>query len=266
LTSALTYGTDCSDELQLDSARKLTLRRLLTLENASMDKCFVSFFIAGALSAACSGGQAFTSGPADANGGGDSGSNGAIAGDAGMTGTSASGAGASGEGGSDASAGAGEATGGDGGGTGGSGGLAAGAGGIGIGTAGTGMGTAGNNAGSGGATSASCPIPAGYYKMITIDGAGCGDLNASVPACTTPSGALCRYNIKSEGGKSVSGAIAVQADGSFQSATIQEGSVQRSGCQGTVTKGVLTIVCGGADPSSDQYCSATLTRTALLCP
>jgi hypothetical protein len=256
----------------LDSARKLTLRRLLTLENASMDKCngFVSFFIAGALSAACSGGQAFTSGPADANGGGNSGSNGAIAGDAGMASTSASGAGASGEGGSDASAGAGEATGGDGGGTGGSGGLAAGAGaggiGIGIGTAGTGMGTAGSNAGSGGATSASCPIPTGYYKMITIDGAGCGDLNASVPACTTAGGALCRYNIKSEGGKSVSGAIAVQADGSFQSATIQEGSVQRSGCQGTVTKGVLTIVCGGADPSSDQYCSATLTRTALLCP
>jgi hypothetical protein len=225
---------------------------------------FVSFFVVGVISAACGGGQAFTSGPATAGNGGDAGE---LAGSAGATGMNTGGASANGGSGAEAG-GSGAASGGDGSGGDGSGGVAASAGasGAGMGIAGLGVGTAGASLGGGGGASSPCPIPVGYYKMITIDGAGCGDLDTTVPACASAGGAACRYNIKSNGGKSVGGTIAVQADGSFQSATIQEGSMQRSGCQGTVAKGVLTIVCGGTDASSDQYCSATLTRTALLCP
>jgi hypothetical protein len=102
--------------------------------------------------------------------------------------------------------------------------------------------------------------------MITIDGAGCGDLDTGTPACATAGGEVCRYNLQSKGSRSVSGSIAVNSDGTFGGATINEGSAQRSGCQGKVTKGVVAIVCGGTDASSDQYCAVTLTRTAIICP
>jgi hypothetical protein len=222
------------------------------------------------LGVGCAGGQ-FTSGSPAV--GGDSGQNGpatpsagasgssAVAPSAGVAGVSAAGSGgatagdsaAAGSGGATASGGA-PANGGNGGSM-----ASAGAAGIDLGTVGGGMGTSG-------AANSSCPVPVGYYKMITIDGAGCGDLDPSVPACVAAGGAVCRYDVESRSGKSVSGSISVQPDGTFQNAAIQDGSAQRSGCQGTVTKGVLTIVCGGTDPSSDQYCAATLTRSALLCP
>ena len=240
-----------------------------------MNKCngVMVFLMAGVLSAACGVGPAFTGSAAGASGEGDLAGSGTVAGSSGSANANAGNAadaagGAATSGGSTAdAAGSGGSTAGAG--TAGTAGSAmssagSGMGTAGSGTAGSGMGSAGS--GVGGAANSPCPIATGYYKTITISGAGCGDLDATVPACASATTTACRYNVESKGAKSVGGAISVQPDGSFSGAMIQEGSAKRTGCQGTVSKGVLTIVCGGSDASSEQYCSATLTRSALVCP
>ncbi|HEY4118285.1 MAG TPA: hypothetical protein VGM56_10530 [Byssovorax sp.] len=103
--------------------------------------------------------------------------------------------------------------------------------------------------------------------MIVTTGAGCGDLDTNAPACARGIGPTCDYQLSSASvtGSSVNGTIDLQPDGTFSMAMILEGTVQRSGCDGSFSGDTLVIECGGTDPTKSQYCEVTLTRTADTC-
>jgi hypothetical protein len=230
----------------------------------------IVFLVSGFAATACgsSGGAPFTSSGSGGNGTGGAGSStGGSSGSgttAGSGGTNASGGSASGGSAGASGGSAGASGGGASGGSAGAGGGSAGAGGSGgSGIAGS---AAGGSGGSAGGNNPPCPVPTGYYETITTQGAGCGDLATDTPACASAGNEVCHYVLKSGQPKSVSGTISLQPDGAFANAGITEGTAQRSGCKGTDSGDTLTIICGGTDVGSSQYCATTLTRTAATCP
>jgi hypothetical protein len=120
---------------------------------------------------------------------------------------------------------------------------------------------------------AACPDLGGFYSITPVQGLGCGSgFNASASECihqqacdisiivmvTPPDGG---FNI------GITGLATLASDGSFTSAALREGTLNRTGCTGTWDSGsgTLTVDCGGVD--SGQACLVTLTRTSsIACP
>ena len=106
----------------------------------------------------------------------------------------------------------------------------------------------------------------GYTLMAS--GAGCGDLNPGAPECIMLAQQLCAFQLVSATSgvtPAVNGVVDLQSDGSFSGASLQEGTVQRSGCTGqwSAANQTLTIDCGGM--GSSQSCVVTMTRTGATC-
>jgi hypothetical protein len=115
-----------------------------------------------------------------------------------------------------------------------------------------------------------CPLVFGSYSMLMTSGSGCGDLSTSSSQCISAAPSACALNFVTSGGTgALSGSAMLQMDGTFTGAAITEGSGNRTGCTGAWDdpSQTLTVVCGGTDPASSQYCKVTMKRTAAgLCP
>ncbi len=110
-----------------------------------------------------------------------------------------------------------------------------------------------------GADGATCPALAGKYDP---SGSGAACPSGGGPAiCITQTGCTITF-----GAGNISGNIAIGTDGSFTNQAVMEGSLSRSGCDGTWDQGsaTLSITCGGATDSS-QSCVETLTRKSTSC-
>jgi hypothetical protein len=113
-----------------------------------------------------------------------------------------------------------------------------------------------------------CPAVLGSYS-VTPSGQGCGDLNASAPQCIQATNMTCVAHFVSAppgGTGAINGAASLKQDGSFDSAALLFGTVQRTGCTGTwnAATSTMTVDCGGM--GSSQSCVVTLVRTSMTCP
>lgn len=113
-----------------------------------------------------------------------------------------------------------------------------------------------------------CPNLLGKYA-VSATGQGCGDLSENAPECIIGNVTTCVAQLQS-GPEGLLGAVRgtamIQVDGSFSGASLQLGTVDRSGCTGTwdALTSTLVVDCGGV--GSSQSCVVTLTRTATSCP
>ncbi len=118
---------------------------------------------------------------------------------------------------------------------------------------------------------AACPDARGSYSVVITYGAGnstgCGDLNPAAPQCIRQTGCGIEFTSTGLNGKpAINGSTDLTATGSFEKATLQEGTAVRNGCMGfwSVDAGaVMTIECGGA--GTTQSCDVELTRKSSVC-
>jgi hypothetical protein len=117
--------------------------------------------------------------------------------------------------------------------------------------------------------SAPCPDVSGAYSLTIIEGAGCGDLNASARQCIRQSKGTCDIQLSSpvSGGSiaAINGNASIDKAGSFDSAALTEGTLNRTGCTGSwnAATSTMTVDCGGT--GSSQACVVALHRTNTLC-
>jgi hypothetical protein len=114
----------------------------------------------------------------------------------------------------------------------------------------------------------SCPDITGTYGQIMTSGLGCGDLNTKAPECIVLAQEVCAFQLTSSSGviPAVNGVVNLASDGSFTNASLQFGTIQRTGCTGQWDAGskTLTLDCGGT--GSTQSCVVTMVHSGAPCP
>jgi hypothetical protein len=118
------------------------------------------------------------------------------------------------------------------------------------------------------APNAPCPDVSGAYSIVILQGAGCGDLSAVARQCIQEDTQGCAITFVSQGSSNtaaINGDPLLQADGSFDNASLKEGTVDRTGCTGSwdARTSTMTVDCGGT--GSSQSCVVALTRIAARC-
>lgn len=111
----------------------------------------------------------------------------------------------------------------------------------------------------------SCPSVAGSYTITLTQAAGCGNLGITATQCIRSNGG-CSYEFRSNatsgGASGIDGSFTLNSAGTFDGASLSEGSGNRSGCTGSWSASTMTMTvdCGGSGTS--QSCVATLVRTS----
>jgi hypothetical protein len=118
------------------------------------------------------------------------------------------------------------------------------------------------------APGAPCPDVSGAYSIAVLQAAGCGDLSPIARQCIQQDAQGCAITFVSQGSSNtaaINGDPTLQADGSFDGASLTEGSGMRSGCTGSWDDltSTMTVDCGGT--GSSQSCVVTLTRVSARC-
>jgi hypothetical protein len=113
-----------------------------------------------------------------------------------------------------------------------------------------------------------CPDITGTYGQISTSGLGCGDLNTKAPECIVLAQEVCAFQLTSSSGviPAVNGTVVLASDGSFSNASLQFGTIQRTGCTGQWDAGskTLTLDCGGT--GTTQSCVVTMVHSGAPCP